>query len=314
MSLASLVMPEGEFRIIRCDIADRILACADGDTALLYLYVLRHGGKIRNEDAMRALHMRADAFERALFTLTNLVIAAQTLPAQPAPTKPHYSMGELRDARVGDSTFSHLCDEAEQLAGRALSETMLRTLLTVYEHIKLPADVILELLHYVKSQTGSLKPRAVEQEATTWLDRGVLSLQDVSTYLIRLQAEQPLVDALLSALNIIGRAPSVAEKSIAVLCVDKGFAPDALALACARMNRQIEQPSMRYLRKILTTWDEKNIHTLAEITAAEPETQQAAATAKPVTQPTNPDQLDAWEVAWLEEVAQRKRERMEAQA
>ena len=37
MSLASLLMPEGEFRVVRCDVVDKLIQCGDGDAALPYL-------------------------------------------------------------------------------------------------------------------------------------------------------------------------------------------------------------------------------------------------------------------------------------
>lgn len=316
MNLASLVLPEGEFRIIRCDVADRLLACHDGDAALLYLYALRHDGKVRNADAMRALHMTADTFERSLFTLSNLAITTQVVATpDPALKKPKYTSGELREARQHDTAFTQLCEAAEGLADRALSESVLRTLYTVYEHMKLPADVIYELLVYVKSQTNALKPSAIEQEAAQWLDRGVLSLHDAQEHLSRLETEKPLLNALFGVLQITGRQPSPAEKSIATYCVEKGFSPDALALACTRMQKHSAQPSMKYLRGILQRWDEKNIHTLSEITTAEPEFTKKTTTStfqKPAPQTPAPDgKLDAWEVEWLAELEQRKRAQME---
>ena len=41
MSLVSLLMPEGELRVIRCDTADKLIQCGNGDAALLYQYYVR---------------------------------------------------------------------------------------------------------------------------------------------------------------------------------------------------------------------------------------------------------------------------------
>ena len=78
-SLSHLLLPEGEFRVIRCDIADKLLECGDGDSALLYLYILRHGGAADEKSAMRALNLTKEKYDRALFTLTGLIITGQTL-------------------------------------------------------------------------------------------------------------------------------------------------------------------------------------------------------------------------------------------
>ena len=43
MSLFSAVLPDGDFRAANCDMLDRLIAVGDGNAALLYLYILRHG-------------------------------------------------------------------------------------------------------------------------------------------------------------------------------------------------------------------------------------------------------------------------------
>lgn len=74
MSLASLLLPEGEFRVIRCEIADKLIACGDGDSALLYLYALRRGERLEEKAAMRDLGFSKERFDRAVFTLTGLTV------------------------------------------------------------------------------------------------------------------------------------------------------------------------------------------------------------------------------------------------
>ena len=74
----SVLLPEGELRVARCDTLDKLIAVGDGDAALLYLYILRHGGTADGKAAARALHLSAERYERAAFTLNQL-----TAPAVP---------------------------------------------------------------------------------------------------------------------------------------------------------------------------------------------------------------------------------------
>ena len=70
--MTSVLLPEGELRVARCDMLDKLIAVGDGDAALLYLYILRHGGT-DGSAAARALRLSADRYERAAFTLNNLI-------------------------------------------------------------------------------------------------------------------------------------------------------------------------------------------------------------------------------------------------
>lgn len=321
MSLASLLMPEGEFRVIRCEIADKLIQCGDGDAALLYLYIIRRGSRFDETQAMRDLRFSKERFERAGFTLTNLAIAQSPTAAEvtPAPA-PRYTAAELRTARTGDHRFHAICDTAEAVLGRPLTDALLRTLYTVYDHINLPAEVIIELLSYLGRDKGTIKGRDIEREACIWSDKGILTTADAQRYLAEVEAEKPLREALFQALGVIGRSPTAAERSLIALCLEKGFPPDALQLALTRMKRSIGQFSASYLRKMLSSWDQKGVHTVAEITALEPESVQKNQPAAPVSEPPfgstpaqggQPDQLADWEKEWLEEVKRRRKAREE---
>ena len=63
----SVLLPEGELRVARCDTLDKLIAVGDGDAALLYLYILRHGGTVDGKAAARALHLSAERYVRAAF-------------------------------------------------------------------------------------------------------------------------------------------------------------------------------------------------------------------------------------------------------
>ena len=73
----SVLLPEGELRVARCDMLDKLIAVGDGDVALLYLYILRHGGAADGTAAARALHLSAERYERAAFTINQLSAPAQ---------------------------------------------------------------------------------------------------------------------------------------------------------------------------------------------------------------------------------------------
>lgn len=318
MNLASLLMPDGELRVIRCEIADKLIQCADGDAALLYLYIIRHDNIFEEQSAMRALRMSKERLQRAIFTLTNLAIAQSPTASDLAPPPtPRYTASELRTARSQDHRFHAICDTAESINGKPLTDAMLRTLYTIYDHISLPAEVIIELLSYLKRDRGTLRGRDIEREACIWSDRGILTTAEAQRYLGEIEAEQPLRHALYQAFGIIGRPPTGSERTLIALCLEKSFGPDAVTLALNRMKRQIGQFSASYLRKILTTWDQKGVHTVAEITALEPE---IAHRNELIGQPPfggtdqpDPvsDQLADWEKEWLEEVRRRRAQRQE---
>lgn len=310
MNLSALLLPEGEFRVVRCDVIDKLTACCDGDSALLYLYLLRRGESFDEKTAMRELSFPRERYDRAVFTLTGLMIEKQAAaPPSTQPEAPQYGAAELRQARTGDHKFAAVCLTAEDVLGRTLSEAQLRSLYMIYDHIGLPAEVIIELLCYLRQENSKLKRRDIEREAYQWADMGISTAQQAQQYLARRAAEKPVLTQMLSALHIVGREPLPAERRLISECMEKGFPPDALALAVHRMEQHIAKPSISYLRGILNGWDQKGIHTVAEITALEPETVKPAQTLQqPAPAPADESALSDWEKDWLDEIRHRRQE------
>lgn len=298
-SLSHLLLPEGEFRVVRCDVADKLLDCADGDGALLYLYTLRHGAAADEKAAMRALNFSKERYERALFTLTSLTLSVQ--PEEPQKeTAPTYTASELRTVRGDDHRFAAVCEEAEGLLGKTLTESQLRTLFTIYDHLGLPAEVIMELLGCLRRELGSVRLTDIRREAYRWADMGLYTSEAAQDYLARREAERPLTEAMFAAMGVEPRTPRAMEKRLISYAVAHGFPPEALELAVQRTSRTLGKFSADYVRRILESWEKKGVHTVAEITAIEPENEKK--NAQTAITPPDPEKLSDWEKEWLEEV------------
>lgn len=306
----TVLLPEGELRVARCDTLDKLIAVADGDAALLYLYILRHGGAADGKAAARALHLSAERYERAAFTLNQL-----TAPAQPKEDKPdappQYTADELRRARLDDHKFAAVCESAEGVLGRTLTEAQLRCLLTAYDHLGLSAGAVIELLSYLKEQKGAVRTADIRREAAQWADMGITSAQDAQQYLARRVNEKPLSEAIYKALDADPAQPAPKAQRVCRFALAHGFPPEAVALAAARTDRHQGHKSLDYTLGILRRWEEAGVHTVSEITALEPETRAAAGAA---AQPTDSATLDAWEQKWEESRRETRRKRLEAEA
>ena len=181
----SVLLPEGELRVARCDTLDKLIAVGDGDAALLYLYILRHGGTADGKAAARALHLSAERYERAAFTLNQLTAPAVPQKEDKPDAAPQYTADELRRARLDDQRFAAVCQSAEGVLGRTLTEGQLRCLLTAYDHLGLSAEAIIELLSYLKGEKGTVRLADIRREAYQWADMGIVTAQDAQQYLSR---------------------------------------------------------------------------------------------------------------------------------
>lgn len=303
MSLTSLIPAGSEYCVLRADAVDRLLSCGDADGALLYLYLIRRGSDFREEDAMRDLHFSPERMERAVFTLTNLQIASAPRDLRPAKTtgspSPRYTVSELRARRTDDRRFEAVCQTAESVLGRMLTESQLRTLYTAYDHLGLPADVLIDLLTYLKQEKQTVTRRDIEEQAYLWADMGIYTAQASAAFLSRLEKEKPIIADMLRALDMAGRSPSPSEYRYLSEFIRQGFDADAVGLAKERLYQRIGRFSWKYLKGILDSWHDKGVHTVEEITALEPAVKQQAAPSPAAPQS---EKLQDWEKDWLDQL------------
>ena len=166
--------------------ADRLIAAHDGDVALLYIYLSRHGGEDLEQaahDLCRTMGEIRAAWEKlsrmGLCPVCPTGAAAPTgpvapigptaekrasvlppvpeasrgtrppVPAQePEPQIPEYRAEDIVRRSREDGTFAVILEEAARIIGHALSSSDMRLLFGIYDYLALPPEVILELLNY----------------------------------------------------------------------------------------------------------------------------------------------------------------------
>ena len=72
--MAELLLP-GDILSMTARAADRLMGAGNGDAALLYLWLLRRGGRLEPEAARRALKWDVPRLEAALSALVGLGLA-----------------------------------------------------------------------------------------------------------------------------------------------------------------------------------------------------------------------------------------------
>ena len=171
-----------EEKLLSAAEADRLLASADGRAALLYLHILRSGG-FSLTSAARVL--RCSETETALAADTLRRLGLMPRPDQPLPEKelPQSRGEDIVGRAKTDEAFKGILCEAERTLGRVLSTNDLTVLFGIYDHLGLPADVIMLLLHHcveeyqARSGAGRMPTlRYIEKEAWFWAEQEILSL------------------------------------------------------------------------------------------------------------------------------------------
>ncbi len=266
--------------------ADRLLKLDNGDAALLYLHLLRHGGS-------SGLSWPESRLAPALALLKAQGLAPEELPVPEAPVPeappPEYTTEDVTAALADRaSSFPALCDEVERRLGKKLSAADLKNLYTLYDHLALPAEVILLLVGWcIEEQERKYGPgkrpclSRIRQEGFLWSRRGVDTLERAEEHVARLTRLRGREAEVLRLLDIPSRPLVERERTYIAAWDDMGFDDGALRLAYEKTVLKKQSMDWGYMNGILRRWHEKGLHTAAAVQAGDRSPGTARADSRP---------------------------------
>ncbi len=260
-----------------------LVESGDGDGALLYLALLESGGD--QARAVSALGWREDRLAPAWERLASKGLAQPRSsaappanPGAPEPLKapPEYSRADVAAALDREPVFQALCREMEGMLGRVLTDSDLRCLYVMYDHLGLPAEVILQLTGWAVRRERRQKnnpaacPRMpqIQREAFKWKRLGVDTLERAEEYLRRQEAVDRREWEILQAVGAPERRPAVEkEREFIAAWVEMGLSDELIRLAYERTVYQKKEMSWPYMNKILQSWHRAGYQTAAQVEA-----------------------------------------------
>ncbi|MDR0915615.1 MAG: DnaD domain protein [Oscillospiraceae bacterium] len=271
--MAKFTLPQSETITVSGVAVDKLIRRGDGDAALLYLYILATRGDRSDRDAAVVLNRTETQIAGASLTLSQLglILLDETLEkAAEIAAAPTMSEAET----VRDPAFRSVADEAQRVVGRPLSSDDMERLVGLYRTLKLPADVIMHLLHHcadatMRARGDNRRPsmRYIEKTAYAWSSGGVDSLESAETYISERESRREELRAVMGALQIKDRELTPTERRYADAWLALGFRADAIAAAYDRTVVKTGKRSWSYMDSIMQSWHTKGVHTVTEINA-----------------------------------------------
>lgn len=275
--------------------ADRLLSLGDADAALMYLHLLRRG-TVRGLD-WSAQRLQAAADKLSACGLTGTVQVQNPVPdVEPEVQVPEYTLDDITAALGTGTAFSVLADEVERRLGKKLSTADLKTLYTLYDHLALPAEVILLITGWCEQEVArkygsGRKPflSQIRREAFRWAREGIDTAPRAEEYLQRQMERRTREGEIVRLLDLPRRPLVEREQKYIAGWLDMGFDNDALRLAYEKtvMGTAAKSMDWRYMNKILLRWHEKGLHTAAQIQSGD---STPAQTGRGKTAPVSPAQ------------------------
>ena len=277
----------GEVLAITAQAADRLLKLDSGDAALLYLHLLRRG-------SADGLNWTGARLQAALDRLRSQDLAPAELPVPPEPPDappPDYTTEDISQALAdGGSTFPALVGEVERRLGKRLSTADLKSLYTLYDHLALPAEVILMLVGWCiedvsKKYGAGRKPflSQIRKEGFVWARLGIDTMERAEERIQTLTRLRGRESEVLRLLDIPPRPLVQREKDYVAAWDAMGFENEALRMAYERTVLKKQSMDWGYMNGILHRWHEKGLHTAAAVRAGDREARPVRAGQRPAT-------------------------------
>ena len=276
--------------------AELLLALHDGDAALLYIWLLHTGETLDERRAAAQLGCGPEAVHAAAERLRSAGLLGESekaAPPLPAEELPGYSAEEIVQRSWEDRAFQDLRREAESCLGHLLSRAETEKLLGIYSHLGLPCEVIMLLINHCAERTrkrygeGRLPSMyAIEKEAYAWSRQEILTLEMAEEYLAALERREEGMAVLSRILQIAPRSPSATERKYMEEWLAMGFPMEALELAYDRTVVGTDKLVWKYMDRILRSWQEKGLRTVADIEEKDSRSAPRRATAAVSAAPT----------------------------
>ena len=252
--------------------ADKLLAAASADAALLYIY-LKSGNDIAAAET--DLNLNAGRVKCAAATLRQLGLYEEKKVIAMVGERPNYTERDVMGAVDADHSFRSLYEDVQRLLGRMLNTEELKILLGFVRYLGMAPEVVSLLVCYCKERArlkgSSRNPslRSIEKEAYLWAEKGIDTMEEAIAYTQAQYVRRSRLGRLLEQLQIRGRNLTTAEERYAQQWLDWGFDEEAIAMAYERTCVNTGGLSWAYMNKILTRRQEAGMVTGEQVRAGD---------------------------------------------
>lgn len=224
--------------------------------------------------------------------------------------KPVYDPAEIERIREQDEQMSELLKNAEMLLKKPLSVNDISTIVSFYDWLGLPVDVIYVLLSYCGRQGKST--RYMERVAVEWSDKGI-SDQDAAEDYLNLFLNQ--YKKIMRYYGINDRLPSEEEQNYMSSWLRKLNMPlEIIKEACSRTIKNTGKASFAYTNTILNDWYNAGVQSMGQVKQLDEEyakkagKKNAARDASRRSEPSDDYEKRRYDKEYLEQVISLKRE------
>ncbi len=270
---------------IESDFIENLMPNANGEYIKVYLYILNMAVKgesaepriiakklnLLESDVINAIEYWQEkgvlSSDGETVVMGNTAVAADTeytpAPSEtPDPARTKKSASQIKENPLSDKVLSEITSVAEDLLGKTLSDSDIRTLYWFYDELGFSAELIMMLLEYCISK-DKRDMRYIEKVAIAWHEKNIRDISAAEAYMRDETQMNKAVYELRKLFGITDRKLSKTEETYMSKWLDKyKMSVEMVALAYEYCIMAIGKMTFQYMDKIIENWYNAGISTI----------------------------------------------------
>ena len=185
---------------------------------------------------------------------------------------------EIADRINNSEDVKFLFSAAESTLGKILNYTEQRSILWLHDYYDISPDILLMIMDFSK-QINRYSIKYIEEIAKTWHENNITTHEQASREIIALKNYYSLEGQIAAKLEL-NRTLTPTEKKFVKEWSEKGISLDLIIYSYEKTIDSIGKVKFSYMNKILSSWHEKGISTVAAARSESKERSESASNGK----------------------------------
>lgn len=271
---------------VPCALTDEYLRLADAAALKVFLYLLSSEADENDEnDIINATGISKAQLDDAvafwnqfgiietdsvgtLFVLKTTSEVKKDVTPEKTVTKivhAHYNSAEIAKMLESDTDMRHLFDEASTTLGRILKHSDHEMIISLKDYFGFSPMAIIAILAYCVN-LDKTSARYIEGVAKGLFDKGITEFKDIESEFERLNEIHSFENIIKQAFGLSAKL-TPKQKSYIEAWKEAGFSIELINLACETCIDSINKVYFPYIDKVLSSWADKNITTVEQVSS-----------------------------------------------
>lgn len=184
----------------------------------------------------------------------------------PKPPETKLTMKEVLRLKNEDEGIAHVLSEAERILGKTFTTSDTETIVWLISYAGISPEVLITVIAYCAG-IGKNNLRYIQKTALEWLDSGIETIEAAEERIHALNEARSWEGEVKRVLEIYGRSLVSKEKEFCESWRLYNISPELIHFAYEKCIEKTAKLSFPYINKILLSWHQKGIKTVAEASA-----------------------------------------------